>query len=40
MNDVTAGDLQNQDREFTRSKSFDTFAPLGPVIENVNRKSR
>jgi 2-keto-4-pentenoate hydratase/2-oxohepta-3-ene-1,7-dioic acid hydratase in catechol pathway len=33
MNDVTAGDLQNQDREFTRSKSFDTFAPLGPVIE-------
>jgi 2-keto-4-pentenoate hydratase/2-oxohepta-3-ene-1,7-dioic acid hydratase in catechol pathway len=32
MNDVTAGDLQNRDREFTRSKSFDTFAPLGPVI--------
>jgi 2-keto-4-pentenoate hydratase/2-oxohepta-3-ene-1,7-dioic acid hydratase in catechol pathway len=35
MNDVTAGDLQNQDREFTRSKSFDTFAPLGPVIETA-----
>jgi 2-keto-4-pentenoate hydratase/2-oxohepta-3-ene-1,7-dioic acid hydratase in catechol pathway len=33
MNDVTAGDLQNRDREFTRSKSFDTFAPLGPLIE-------
>lgn len=33
MNDVTAGDLQNIDREFTRSKSFDTFAPIGPVIE-------
>ncbi len=33
MNDVTAVDLQNRDREFTRSKSFDTFAPLGPVIE-------
>jgi 2-keto-4-pentenoate hydratase/2-oxohepta-3-ene-1,7-dioic acid hydratase in catechol pathway len=35
MNDVTAGDLQNRDREFTRSKSFDTFAPLGPVIETA-----
>ena len=33
MNDVTAADLQSRDREFTRSKSFDTFAPLGPVIE-------
>jgi 2-keto-4-pentenoate hydratase/2-oxohepta-3-ene-1,7-dioic acid hydratase in catechol pathway len=35
MNDVTAGDLQNLDHEFTRSKSFDTFAPLGPVIETA-----
>ncbi len=35
MNDVTAVDLQNRDREFTRSKSFDTFAPLGPVIETA-----
>jgi 2-keto-4-pentenoate hydratase/2-oxohepta-3-ene-1,7-dioic acid hydratase in catechol pathway len=35
MNDVTAGDLQDRDREFTRSKSFDTFAPLGPVIETA-----
>jgi 2-keto-4-pentenoate hydratase/2-oxohepta-3-ene-1,7-dioic acid hydratase in catechol pathway len=35
MNDVTAGDLQNRDREFTRSKSFDTFAPIGPVIETA-----
>ena len=35
MNDVTAGDLQARDREFTRSKSFDTFAPLGPVIETA-----
>jgi len=32
-NDVTAIDLQNRGREFTRSKSFDTFAPLGPTIE-------
>jgi 2-keto-4-pentenoate hydratase/2-oxohepta-3-ene-1,7-dioic acid hydratase in catechol pathway len=35
MNDVTAGDLQARDHEFTRSKSFDTFAPLGPVIETA-----
>jgi 2-keto-4-pentenoate hydratase/2-oxohepta-3-ene-1,7-dioic acid hydratase in catechol pathway len=35
MNDVTAGDLQSRDHEFTRSKSFDTFAPLGPVIETA-----
>jgi 2-keto-4-pentenoate hydratase/2-oxohepta-3-ene-1,7-dioic acid hydratase in catechol pathway len=29
-NDVTARDLQNKDVQFTRSKSFDTFCPLGP----------
>ncbi|OPX19901.1 MAG: hypothetical protein BZ151_06845 [Desulfobacca sp. 4484_104] len=33
FNDVTARDLQKQDSQFTRSKSFDTFAPLGPWIE-------
>lgn len=33
FNDVTARDLQEKDIQFTRSKSFDTFAPLGPVIE-------
>ncbi len=32
MNDVTARDLQRRDGQFTRSKGFDTFAPLGPVI--------
>jgi 2-keto-4-pentenoate hydratase/2-oxohepta-3-ene-1,7-dioic acid hydratase in catechol pathway len=32
-NDVTARDLQQKDGQFTRSKSFDTFAPLGPWIE-------
>ncbi|MBI3951130.1 MAG: fumarylacetoacetate hydrolase family protein [Acidobacteria bacterium] len=30
--DVTARDLQKKDVQFTRAKSFDTFAPLGPVI--------
>ena len=33
MNDVTARDLQTKDVQYTRSKSFDTFAPIGPYIE-------
>lgn len=32
FNDVTARDLQKQDGQWTRAKSFDTFAPLGPWI--------
>ncbi|WP_091689633.1 fumarylacetoacetate hydrolase family protein [Methanococcoides vulcani] len=32
FNDVTARDLQQKDGQWTRSKSFDTFAPLGPFI--------
>lgn len=32
-NDVSARDLQKIDRQWTRAKSFDTFAPLGPWIE-------
>lgn len=32
FNDVTARDLQKKDGQWTRSKSFDTFAPLGPYI--------
>ncbi|MEN9216139.1 MAG: fumarylacetoacetate hydrolase family protein [Gloeomargarita sp. HHBFW_bins_162] len=31
-NDVTARDLQKQDEQWTRSKGFDTFCPLGPGI--------
>ncbi len=31
-NDVTARDLQGIDGQWTRSKSFDTFCPLGPKI--------
>ncbi|MGH7406803.1 MAG: fumarylacetoacetate hydrolase family protein, partial [Candidatus Methylomirabilales bacterium] len=31
-NDVTARDLQKKDGQWTRAKSFDTFAPLGPCI--------
>ncbi len=32
FNDVTARDLQDQDVQFTRAKSFDTFAAVGPCI--------
>lgn len=32
-NDVTARDIQIADGQWTRGKGFDTFCPLGPVIE-------
>jgi 2-keto-4-pentenoate hydratase/2-oxohepta-3-ene-1,7-dioic acid hydratase in catechol pathway len=32
FNDVTARDLQRKDKQWTRSKSFNTFAPIGPFI--------
>src|SRR5947207_1328096 len=34
LNDVTARDLQRKDGQFARAKSFDTFCPIGPVIES------
>jgi len=33
FNDVTARDVQRSDGQWTRGKSFDTFAPLGPTVE-------
>jgi len=33
FNDVTARDLQYHDKQWTRAKGFDTFAPVGPCIE-------
>lgn len=33
LNDVTARDIQRADVQFTRGKSFDTFCPIGPIIE-------
>jgi len=37
FNDVTARDLQQKDVQYTRAKSFDTFAPYGPwIATNVN----
>jgi 2-keto-4-pentenoate hydratase/2-oxohepta-3-ene-1,7-dioic acid hydratase in catechol pathway len=32
VNDVTARELQAKDVQYTRAKSFDTFAPIGPRI--------
>ena len=33
VNDVTARDIQRAEAHFTRAKSFDTFCPIGPVVE-------
>jgi len=35
VNDVTARDIQRLEKHFTRSKSFDTFCPVGPVVETA-----
>ena len=32
LNDVSARDIQFKDKQFTRGKSFDSFAPCGPWI--------
>lgn len=32
-NDVTARDIQKADGQWARAKGYDTFCPLGPVIE-------
>ena len=32
LNDVTARDIQRAEGHFTRSKSFDTFCPIGPLV--------
>lgn len=32
-NDVTARDLQAKDGQWARAKGFDTFCPIGPIIE-------
>lgn len=40
FNDVTARDLQAKDVQWTRAKSFDTFAPLGPFIAEIEDVSK
>jgi len=33
VNDITARDLQKKDIQWTRAKSFDSFCPIGPLVE-------
>lgn len=35
VNDVTARDLQNKDGQWSRSKGFDTFCPVGPMVTDA-----
>ena len=35
LNDVTARDIQREEKQFTRAKGFDTFCPVGPLIETA-----
>ena len=39
FNDVTARDLQRRDGQWTRAKSFDTFAPMGPYVVDADPSS-
>lgn len=32
MNDITARDIQKNESQWYRAKSFDTFGPMGPII--------
>jgi len=36
FNDVTARDIQKRSPDWTRAKGFDTFAPMGPIV-NTDR---
>jgi 2-keto-4-pentenoate hydratase/2-oxohepta-3-ene-1,7-dioic acid hydratase in catechol pathway len=37
INDVSARDIQYKDKQWTRGKSFDTFAPTGPCITTASQ---
>jgi len=37
LNDISARDIQFKDKQWTRGKSFDTFAPTGPYITTINQ---
>ena len=39
LNDVSARDIQYGDKQFTRGKGFDTFAPCGPWITTSDEVS-
>jgi len=37
FNDISARDIQFKDKQWTRGKSFDTFAPMGPCITTADQ---
>jgi len=37
FNDVSARDVQFRDKQWTRGKSFDTFAPMGPCVTTTDQ---
>jgi 2-keto-4-pentenoate hydratase/2-oxohepta-3-ene-1,7-dioic acid hydratase in catechol pathway len=37
LNDISARDIQFKDKQWTRSKGFDTFAPTGPCITTTEQ---
>ena len=37
LNDVSARDIQFKDKQWTRGKGFDTFAPTGPCITTADQ---
>lgn len=39
LNDVSARDIQMSDKQYTRGKAFDTFAPCGPWITTADEIS-
>lgn len=41
LNDVTARDIQNREKQWVVSKGFDTFCPIGPFISrNISDKAK
>jgi len=39
LNDASARDIQAKDKQFTRAKGFDTFAPCGPWVTSADEIS-
>lgn len=37
LNDISAREIQYGDKQWTRGKSFDTFAPIGPCIKTESQ---
>ncbi|MBN2072315.1 MAG: fumarylacetoacetate hydrolase family protein [Actinobacteria bacterium] len=37
MNDITARDIQQNENQWYRAKSFDTFGPIGPMVASPEK---